>query len=80
MAILNNPGNFNDPNGLCPDCPDTRLMKEGDKANPHCEREYTFSEGKWTAGGMLDKVTVTDSEGRDNGSPGGCRVLKDFDL
>ncbi len=59
----NNPVLRNDPTGLCPDCPDPSTAKEGDKANPHGNREYAFSGGEWTADGeTLNEVTVTASK------------------
>ncbi|WPR73734.1 RHS repeat-associated core domain-containing protein [Algoriphagus sp. NG3] len=84
-AMWNNPIIFNDPDGKCPDCPDPSTAKEGDKANPHGEREYTFSDGKWTAeGGMMEEFTVTSSgnggnssDGEDKGGGGFARGVVD---
>ncbi|MBN7817460.1 hypothetical protein [Algoriphagus pacificus] len=51
--------------------------KEVDTANPHGEREYTCSDGKWTAeGGTLDEFTVSDSGDSSGSSSEGAGLTK----
>ncbi|MBN7817461.1 DUF6443 domain-containing protein [Algoriphagus pacificus] len=75
-AMWNNPIIFTDPDGKCPDCPDPSTAKEGDTANPHGEREYTFSDGKWTAeGGTLDEFVFTPEKDDPESSSGASSKL-----
>jgi RHS repeat-associated protein len=72
-AMWNNPIRFNDPTGLCPDCPDPSKAKEGDLVNPNGGMEFIFTNGEWTGvGRTLEEFTVTGSR-LENGD------ISDFD-
>ncbi|UUC44157.1 DUF6443 domain-containing protein [Flavobacterium cerinum] len=56
---FNNPAVFNDPTGLCPECPDPAKAKEGATYTSTGGGNYTFSNGQWTRNdGQLGDVVV----------------------
>ncbi|MCC9019747.1 RHS repeat domain-containing protein [Flavobacterium lipolyticum] len=80
MFSFNNPVAFADPTGLCPQCPDPSMAKNGQKYVSTGGMTYTFNDGQWTGeGGELKEVVVTrdkrekketsDSEGQEGKHP-----------
>jgi hypothetical protein len=54
---LNNPVIFNDPTGLCPECP--KDGKDGQTYVSEGGVTYTFNNGQWTGeGGELNEVVI----------------------
>lgn len=65
-AFWNNPVIYNDPDGRCPDCPETSTANEGDIVNPNGMMNFMLVDGQWTGlGGTLNEVTVSPSSNID---------------
>ncbi|RKN77816.1 RHS repeat-associated core domain-containing protein [Ulvibacterium marinum] len=63
----NNPILFNDPSGLCPDCPNPEDAEEGDTYTIDNGSVYVFNSGEWERQTVeeLDEVIVT-ADGQEN--------------
>ncbi len=56
----NNPIMYNDPSGLCPECPDVIDYKPGDTYNVNGVTYVVDKDGKWAReGGTLEEVIIT---------------------
>jgi RHS repeat-associated protein len=71
---LNNPVNFADPTGLCPECEEyyrknNLTAQEGMQYVSSGDALYTYRNGSWEReGGELPEVTITPESGSDNSS------------